>query len=519
MSLDRQPPFIRHRRSRWPGLALGLLLAGLGAWWWLGANGSNSRRAAAGGAGPTVQPDKDSALFGLTKVHAVEFTIPASEWSVLQSDTVVSRGGRGGGFGGSSGAPEGDYRRASDGRMMHRGGGFGGIFPWVTADLKSGDTTLAKVGLRYKGNASYTASQFQLRRNLKVKTDFFGKAPGLGGEKTLDFNAGALDPSRLRESLSFSVFRAAGVPAPRTAYAEVTLTVPGEYDREYVGLYTLVEQVNKSFAKEFLPGEKGLLLKPEGLSGGIAYYGEDWSRYDSVYRPEREPTDAEAQRVIDFARLVARAGDTEFRREIGSYLEVDEFLRYIAVNALLVNLDSYLGGRHNFYVYLNPDDSRFLFIPWDQDLSLGSFGGGRGGAPGAILDLSLLHPYTGQNPLIARVLAMPELKERYLAIVRELVATAFSRATLLKTIDTIEATTRQALAREAGVTAQRGERPGQTGFPGMAGRGVTPRDFVEQRLASVQRQLEGKSEGTIPGGGFGGGPGRGGPGRGGRGGF
>ena len=39
--------------------------------------------------------------------------------------------------------------------------------------------------------------------------------------------------------------RAAGVPAPRTAYAEVTLTVPGKFDREYLGLYTVIEQVDK----------------------------------------------------------------------------------------------------------------------------------------------------------------------------------------------------------------------------------------------------------------------------------
>ena len=39
-----------------------------------------------------------------------------------------------------------------------------------------------------------------------------------------------MDPTRGREALAYAVFRAAGVPAPRTAFAEVTLTVPGKYD-------------------------------------------------------------------------------------------------------------------------------------------------------------------------------------------------------------------------------------------------------------------------------------------------
>jgi spore coat protein H len=493
----------RRRTFLWLGPALALVAGGL---WWSMKN-DDSGRGAAPAARPLMPAEDNHPLFGLTKLHQVQVTVPNLEWDILQTDTVVARGGGRGGFGRPAEA-EDDYQRPSDGRMVHRGGGFGGIFPWVTADLRTGDTVLTHVALRYKGNASYTAAQNQLRRNLKVKTDFFGNAPGWADEKTLNFNAGALDASRVRESLSFAVFRAAGVPSPRTAFAAVTLTVPEWHDREFVGLYTVVEQVNKSFAKEFLPGKTGLLLKPEGLSGGIAYYGENWSGYAGIYRPEREPTDAEARRVIDFARLVARAGDTEFRREIGSYLEVDEFLRYLAVNALLVNLDSYLSGRHNFYLYLNPENNRFLFLPWDQDLSLGSFGGGRGAASGSILDLSLLHPYTGQNPLISRVLAMPELKQRYLEIVRQLVATSFSKPSLLATIDAIEHATREALEQESRAMTARGEAPGRTGFPGTIGRGLPPRDFVEQRLASVERQLAGKSE-AIPTGGFGGG-GRGG---------
>jgi hypothetical protein len=189
------------------------------------------------------------------------------------------------------------------------------------------------------------------------------------------------------------------------------------------------------------------------------------------------------------------------------------------VNALLANLDSYLSGRHNFYLYLSPEDQRFRFLPWDQDLSLGGFGG-RGGNAGSILDLSLLHPYSGQNRLIERTLAIPAYQKRYLAIVRELVATSFSQTALLQTISRLEAANRDALARESRVMVLRGESTSGTSFGGITTRGVTPRIFVEQRLASVQRQLDGKSDGTIPGG-FGGGGGRGGPpgGRGGRGGF
>src|SRR5205085_11958201 len=125
----------------------------------------------------------------------------------------------------------------------------------------------------------------------------------------------------------------------RTAFAEVTLTVPDQYDREYVGLYVLIEQVGGRFLKEHFKSSKGLLVKPEGLQGGLTYLGEDWKAYEDRYRPKGKADKKQQKRLIDFTRLVNKAGDEQFRKEIGSYLDVDQFLRFVAANALLANLD------------------------------------------------------------------------------------------------------------------------------------------------------------------------------------
>src|SRR5207248_1419776 len=107
----------------------------------------------------------------------------------------------------------------------------------------------------------------------------------------------------------------------------------------------------------------------EGVRG-FEYFGEEWDRYKDRYKPKHEPSKKEAQRVIDFARLVHRADDETFKKEVGSYLDVDEFLRFLAVNALVANFDSFFTGGHNYYIYLNPETNKFVFIPWDLDLSL-----------------------------------------------------------------------------------------------------------------------------------------------------
>src|SRR6202011_1683316 len=100
-------------------------------------------------------------------------------------------------------------------------------------------------------------------------------------------------------------------------------TVPGKYEKEYLGLYVFIEQVDRTFLKDRFKNGKGLLMKPEGVRG-VEYLGEDWHRHRARYPPKHEPSRKEAQRVIDFARLVFRADDEQFRKEIGPFLDVEE---------------------------------------------------------------------------------------------------------------------------------------------------------------------------------------------------
>src|SRR5262249_1098210 len=152
-----------------------------------------------------------------------------------------------------------------------------------------------------------------------------------------------------REVLAYSVFRATRVPAPRTAFAEVTLTVPGKYDKEYVGLYAVVEGVDKRFLEDRFGSGKGLLMRPFQVRS-VEHLGDDWERYKGQYRPLSEATREQARRVIALARLVHQADDAEFRKEIGAYLDVDAFLRFLAANALTANLESSFALGHNYYL-------------------------------------------------------------------------------------------------------------------------------------------------------------------------
>src|SRR5262249_57851639 len=175
---------------------------------------------------------------------------------------------------------------------------------------------------------TYFASAQGLKRPLKVEFSKFGDQQ-FHGLTALQLHAMPMDPAKGREVLAYSVFRAAGVPAPRTAFAEVTLTVPGKYNKEYLGLYVLVESVDRKFLADRFGADNGVLMKPFQVRS-VDAFGDDWERWKGAYRPQSEPTKDQVARVMAFAKLVNQAKDDEFKKEIGTYLDVDGFLPFLA---------------------------------------------------------------------------------------------------------------------------------------------------------------------------------------------
>src|SRR5262245_49349606 len=264
-------------------------------------------------------PGKD--VFGTTKVLALHLEIPAKGYEAMQPAL---------GFGPPGGAPPAP-KDPKDKRETERNL-FGTEFPWVQGELTADGKTYKQVGLRYSGEITYFASAQGLKRPLAIDFNKFARQQ-CHGLTSLQLHAMPMDPAKGREALAFSVFSAAGVPAPRTAFAEVTLTVPGKHDKVYLGLYTVVESVDKPFLADRFGSDNGLLMKPFQVRS-VEQFGDDWQRYKGPYRPQSEPTKEEARRVVAFAKLVNTAGNEEFKKEIDSYLDVDAFLRFLAANAL-----------------------------------------------------------------------------------------------------------------------------------------------------------------------------------------
>jgi hypothetical protein len=148
-------------------------------------------------------------------------------------------------------------------------------FPSVRADLDFDGQLLGNVSVRYKGNGTFLQARSSLKRSLKVDLNKGFPGRKLRGVSKLNFHCNVTDASWMNEVLSYRLFRDAEVPASRTAYTRVYLTVPGKYENKFLGLYSLVENVDNDFAKHWFGTKKGAIFKPVARRM-FEDMGDDW---------------------------------------------------------------------------------------------------------------------------------------------------------------------------------------------------------------------------------------------------
>ena len=421
-------------------------------------------------------PTSPKQIFDPARLHTIHLHISADAWKILPPGGLSRKMAK---------------EHATDVRTIE---GAASRYAYVRAAVDFDDHPIADVGIRLKGNSSYGVSASTPRKPFKIDFERFVPGQHFAGLSTLNLNNQSFDASQLRESFAFALFRELDVPAPRTGYALVYLTVPGVFDHEYLGLYTLIEEIDHKFLKHHFEHPDGLLMKPGGMRG-LVYYGDDWAPYKGRYNPKEEATPKQSRRIIDFARLVNHADDVTFARDISQYLDVEEFLRYLAVNSAITNFDSYLSTGHNYYLYCDPADNRIRFLPWDMNLAFGGYSWV--GTFEQMASTSITHSYTDHNRLIERLLAVSDYATLYKMYMRHLVEGPLSPQSTRARFDAF-APIRQAADQAAQVAG----RVGSATTRPTTGMGFEPIDlqtYLARRLASIRQQLDGKEQGYIPG--------------------
>ena len=237
---------------------------------------------------------------------------------------------------------------------------------YYAANISLDNTVVQQVGIRSRGSGSRDA----VKPGLKVDFNKYVSGQEFHGYKSLVLDNLVQDTSLLRERLAFKVFEAMGIPAPQNAFARLTV------NNEYAGVYNLVEPVSKPFLKARLGDDSGNLFDYE-YSGEyfFTYSGPDPGAYiPDPFQPQTHEEDLDPSGLLEFIRVVNEAPDATVIQDVGRFLDVNQFLTYLAVENALAEYDGLLGefGMNNFYLYQYGGQSKFVFIPWDKDTSLSS---------------------------------------------------------------------------------------------------------------------------------------------------
>jgi hypothetical protein len=239
---------------------------------------------------------------------------------------------------------------------------------WLTDGTPGGSRTeLTKahpVEVHLKGHVGGSFRKLSEKAAFKVK---FKKTERFLGLRKMTLNNMVEDPSMVHETLAYGLFRAAGVPAPRTGFAY--LRVNGEDFGVYLDVETLDET---ALARLYGPGntlhlyegEYGADANAAGVAAVDAVVPEGDPRFE-MDEGEGPPADLEA------LAAAVEAASPNFSASLAGLADLEEMTRMWAVEKYISHWDGYSGeeaaNKPNNY-YLHSDlAGLFQMLPWGTD--------------------------------------------------------------------------------------------------------------------------------------------------------
>jgi hypothetical protein len=277
------------------------------------------------------------------------------------------------------------------------------------------------VDFSFRGASSFMMVPEGRKRSLNATLDNAHGDQNINGYNSLNLLNSHTDPTYLRTVLYLQAAREY-LPAARANWVRVVI------NGESWGVYVNMQQVDKPFLAEWFNTKNGTRWKVPGSPngrGGLEYLGPNVDAYKQIYEIKGNDDPKAWTALMEMTRVLNQTPPESLEQALAPILDLDNVLRFLAVETVFVNNDGYWVRASDYNLYLDTK-GRFRLIPHDTNETFpvrggGGFGGGRG--PGRGGDATL-DPLVGLNdaakPLRAKLLAVPALRARYLAYVREI---------------------------------------------------------------------------------------------------
>ena len=206
--------------------------------------------------------------------------------------------------------------------------------PYHSVNMEFDGESLDSVGIKVKGYSSSSSEQVP----IKIDVNEYVDGQTFDGLKKFGLTNSYMDSYRQKDRVAYELFRRTGTASPRTSYVEVYI------NDEFIDLYLLVQQVDKTFMKENFADEGSLFKK--GISINETIYGQE-DIFFNIFQ------------VSDEVKL--------------ENVNLRNYFKFLILNSVIEAKDNY--PLNNFYAYYSDKEDLFHFIPWDYNFSMGSIFG------------------------------------------------------------------------------------------------------------------------------------------------
>jgi hypothetical protein len=276
------------------------------------------------------------------------------------------------------------------------------------------------IGIRNRGHGSRTARPNNYHLDFPNDRRWRGvKAINLNTQYTHAQIAGSI------------LFRKSGIPAAVAEAVQVRVNNANlaSAGSPQFGSYAAVEALNSDYTQNHFPNDSsGNLYRaraadsPSTAEADLSYRGANASSYTNTYFKETNKSEGNWADIIELTKVLSETPDDRYLPEVKLVADVNEWLSYFAINALLDNNETgiYMGYGDDYLIYRGIQDPRFLLLPHDLDTIMG-----QGAEPGTI-NASIFR--ATDLPVVERLVKGMEFAPLYIAHLRGMIGTTFSEA-------------------------------------------------------------------------------------------
>jgi spore coat protein H len=244
----------------------------------------------------------------------------------------------------------------------------------------------------------------------------------------------SFDTTAITELVALDFYRDIGLIAPNTSLAIIYFDIEGTLIP--YGLFSVIETIDDEFVKRYFGkdafGSLGDLYKcvwqdygPANLKNDLNTFKLGVSDYNEGYRKTYQlKTNKLSSDFSVFTNFVSRLNNTgvaNYKNVLSQIIDMDTWLKALAMGFLVGNPDDYRSDANNYYLYFYPlSDGMYqaIYIPFDNDQALG-VGWNPFGDYGIGLDVWDYQPaqeWLGTSrdlPMAYNVLQFPEFRTQY----------------------------------------------------------------------------------------------------------